>query len=108
MHEDLESLSKWLKFNKLKLNVTKNKYTIIRGSHLKAGAHNDLCNDDGPMEEVASMKYLKVHIDKRFIFKEHLNLTARKMTKKICFVGRVSKKLIHAKRKHGIWKWMIS
>jgi hypothetical protein len=29
MQEDLNELSKWLKFNKLKLNVAKTKYMII-------------------------------------------------------------------------------
>jgi hypothetical protein len=32
-NRDLENLSKWLKYNKLKLNVSKTKYIIITGRH---------------------------------------------------------------------------
>jgi hypothetical protein len=31
LNRDLENLSKWLKFNKLKLNVSKTKYTRLEG-----------------------------------------------------------------------------
>jgi hypothetical protein len=41
-----------MRFNKLKLNVTKTKYMIIRESCLEAGVHNDICIDDEPIEEI--------------------------------------------------------
>jgi hypothetical protein len=65
MNEDLESLSKWLRFNKLKLNVTKTKYIIIRGSHLEAGAHNNLCIDDETIKEFTCIEYFGLQIDNR-------------------------------------------
>jgi hypothetical protein len=81
---NLESLSKWLvkmkRFNKLRLNVTKTKYMIIRRNRLDAGAHNDLCIDD-----VASMNYLRSSLT----FKKYFNLTTRKMAKKIRLPGRI-------------------
>jgi hypothetical protein len=58
---------------------------IIRGSRLEAGAHDDLCIDDEPIEEVMCMKNLGGQID-------NLDLTTRKMAKKIGFLGRISKK----------------
>jgi hypothetical protein len=102
--EDLESLSKWLRFNKLKINVTKTKYMIIRGRRLEAGAHNDLCIDDESIEEVASMKYL-VQIDDRLTFKEHLDLS-KKLAKKIGFLVRTPKKLT-CRTKTMIYKIII-
>jgi hypothetical protein len=45
-NEDLrESLSKCLKLNQLKLNVTQTKYMIIRESRLDASGHNNICID---------------------------------------------------------------
>jgi retron-type reverse transcriptase len=35
LNRDLKNLSKWLKFNKLKLNVSKTKYIIMTGIHRK-------------------------------------------------------------------------
>jgi hypothetical protein len=72
MNEDLENLSKWLKFNKLKLNVTQSKFMIITGSHVEADAHNDLSIDGEPIEEVTCTKDLRVQNDKkRLTFKNN-------------------------------------
>jgi exonuclease III len=93
MNEDLASLTKWLKFNKLKLNVSKTKYMIVTRRRVGAASHNALVIDNEPLEEVESIKYLGVQIDNKLTFKKHLELVIKKMAKKIGFLGRISNKL---------------
>jgi uncharacterized protein YunC (DUF1805 family) len=91
LNRDLEKLSKWLKFNKLKLNVNKTKYMIIAGrrSNIMSGAIN-LTNDGESIERVDVIKYLGVEIDEKLNFKQHIDKTVKKMAKK---VGRIQQKL---------------
>jgi hypothetical protein len=37
LNRDMENLSKWLKFNKIKLNVSKTKYMIMTGTNSEGG-----------------------------------------------------------------------
>jgi hypothetical protein len=75
-NRDLENLSKWLKFNKLKLNVSKTKYIIMTGrrSNIENGP-TSLIIDGKQITRVTTMKYLGVEID----FKQHVNTTIKKM-----------------------------
>jgi uncharacterized protein YunC (DUF1805 family) len=92
LNRDLEKLSKWLKFNKLKLNVNKTKYMIIAGrrSNIMSGAIN-LTNDGESIERVDVIKYLGVEIDEKL--KQHIDKTVKKMAKKVGFLGRIQQKL---------------
>jgi hypothetical protein len=52
MHEDLDALSDWLKFNKLKLNVSTTKFMIITGKRSSA-TERALLNIDGEHIEIS-------------------------------------------------------
>jgi Reverse transcriptase (RNA-dependent DNA polymerase) len=106
MQEDLNALSDWLKFNKLKLNVSKTKFMIMTNKRLNATDRVILSIDGEQIEEVRSMKYLGVQIDSKLNFKEHLNLIVKKIAKKTNFLGRISKKLT-AHTKKMIYKSII-
>jgi hypothetical protein len=93
MQEDLNELSKWLKFNKLKLNVAKTKYMIITSRRRNPSNSTTLSIDSEQIEEVKNLKYLGVQIDNKLDFKEHLNLVVKKIAKKTNFLGRISRKL---------------
>jgi hypothetical protein len=69
MQEDLDALSDWLKFNKLKLNVSKTKFMIITGKRSSATERALLTIDGEQIEEVQSMKYFGVQIDNELAFK---------------------------------------
>jgi hypothetical protein len=60
MNEDRTNLTKWLRFNKMKLNVSKTKYMIVTRSRVSAASHDDVLIDNEPVEEVESIKYLGV------------------------------------------------
>jgi hypothetical protein len=70
LNRDLENLSKWLKFNKLKL---KTKYIIMTGrrSNIENGS-TSLIIDVEQIARVTTMKYLGVEIDKKLDFKQHV------------------------------------
>jgi hypothetical protein len=62
LNRDLENLSKWLKFNKLKLNVTKTKYIIMTGwrSNIENGSTSLIIGGE-QIARVTTMKYLGVN-----------------------------------------------
>jgi hypothetical protein len=77
MQEDSDALSDWLKFNKLKLNVSRTKFMIITSKRSSATDRALLTIDGEQIEEVQSMKYLGVQIDNKLALKEHMNLKNR-------------------------------
>jgi hypothetical protein len=66
----LDALSDWLKFNKLKFNVSKTKFMIIDSERSSATDQALLTIDGDQIEEVQSMKYLGVQIENKLAFKE--------------------------------------
>jgi hypothetical protein len=71
LNRDLENLSKWLKFNKLKLNVSKTKYLIMTGRRSSIENESMSMTIGGEqIARVASMKYLGVEIDEKLNFKQ--------------------------------------
>jgi hypothetical protein len=98
MQEDLNELSKWLKFNKLKLNVAKTKYMIITSRRRNPSNSTTLSIDSKQTEEVKNLKYLGVQIDNKLDFKENLNLAVEKDCKKnqfSCKLTFVTKVMIY-------------
>jgi hypothetical protein len=66
----LKNLSKWLKFNKLKLNLSKTKYIIMIGrrSNIENGSRS-LTIDGELIARVTTMKYLGAEVDEKLDFK---------------------------------------
>jgi hypothetical protein len=59
LNRDLENLSKWLKFNKLKLNVNKTKDMLVSGRTTTADAETTNLHIDGDqIERVKTIKNL--------------------------------------------------
>jgi hypothetical protein len=73
-----------LKFNKLKLNVSKTKYIIMIGkrSNIENGS-TSLIIDAEKIARVPKMKYWGVEIDEKLNFKQHVDTTIKKMAKKV-------------------------
>jgi hypothetical protein len=75
------SLTKWLKFNKLNLSVSKTKNIVVARKYVSEASNDDLIIDNESLQEVESMKYLHVQIDNWRTFQEHLDLFVKKMAK---------------------------
>jgi hypothetical protein len=82
IYEDLASLSKWLKFNKLNLKVYKTKYMGLSRRRVDVGAHEALSIYNEQLEEVNSIKYFRVQIDNKLNFKKHLAMIVKKLQRK--------------------------
>jgi hypothetical protein len=87
LNRDLENLSQWLKFNKLKLNVSNTKYRIItrNRSNIENGS-TSLIIDGEQIARATTMKYLGVEINEILDFKQHVNTSIKKN-------GRIQQKL---------------
>lgn len=95
MNSDLTKLSKWLKQNKLKLNIKKTKYMLI-GGRKNLGEGYTVNIDGEVIEKVSNMKYLGVIIDDKLTFKEHACYISKKLSSKIGVMYRASKKLTYS------------
>lgn len=90
INEDLKYFTNWLNVNKMKINEAKTKYLVIN--------HNSEINcvikvNNCEIKRVKSMKYLGVMIDDQLNFKCNNEYIHKKVSKKIGFLGRISKKL---------------
>lgn len=89
---DLECLSKWLMFKKLKLNVSKTKAMVI--SNRRANYDSVRVKMDGVLlERVQEIKYLGVLIDDKLSFKNHIDYTIGKIAKKYGVLCRLREEL---------------
>lgn len=85
---DIEHIITWLKINKLKLNEQKTKL-------MNLNLNNDTCIEINgrTIENVRSIKYLGMIIDKELNFNEHVDYICKKIGKKIGFFKRIRKKM---------------
>ena len=72
LNVELISLSDWLKSNKLSLNTQKTFFMIFHRAKLKSANCNDLVIDNASITRVYSAKYLRIIIDVKFNWIEHI------------------------------------
>ena len=89
---DLDSISEWLKSNKLSLNIKKPHFIVFtRNGATKP--HVNLCIDGHNIGEVTSTKFLGVIIDNRLNWKEHIIYISGKNSKGIRITLKARKHL---------------
>ena len=91
LNEDLLSLARWLKFKKLKLNVSKTKCMIISSANTRADVNVQI--DGETIERVREIKYLGVIIDDMLTFKSHIDNVIKKVAKKYGIMCRLKNEL---------------
>lgn len=104
---DLNSVSKWLKTNKLKLNVNKTKSMVITHKKNIDTINQQITIDNETVESVCEIKYLGVLIDNKLNFNNNVNYICKKMSKKYGLLCRISKYL-NINSKITIYKSIIS
>jgi hypothetical protein len=90
INKTLESLSKWFKQYKLKLNAEKTKYMVIT---YRKNIQIDTVRvriDDVELERVTEIKYLGVIIDDKLKFDSNVEYIIKKAAKKVILIGRLS------------------
>ena len=68
-NKELADISKWLKVNKLSLNIKKTHYMIF--SRKKSNHQLDLRIDNQKIDETSTTKFLGVYIDNKLNWKTH-------------------------------------
>jgi exonuclease III len=107
LNMDLVVVARWLKANKLMLNLSKTKFQIITHKSTNRSAELQVYIDQQQLEKVEVIKYLGVLIDSKLNFNDNFNYVLKKMEKKINFLGRIRKKLTR-RSKITVYKAIIS
>lgn len=92
MNDELKMYSDWLKWKKLKLNVTKTKYMVVT-RRLNTDVNGSIEIDGEEVQRVETMKYLGVMLDEKLNFNEHINYTIRKAARKFGVLCRIHRYL---------------
>ena len=85
MNYELAKLEKWLKLNRLSLNVGKTNFIVFGKNQDFEGA---VLFGKMPIKQVLSTKFLGVHIDKDLNWNEHLKVIKCKLSKSIAMLCR--------------------
>ena len=90
MNKELCKLFKWLKANKLSLNVKKTHYILFRSKHKSVPTMKTKVRTmDECIGEVQSTKFLGVVIDCYFNWSKHRNYIKTKVSKEIGIINRI-------------------
>ena len=105
LNEDLLSLSGWLKFKQLKLNISKTKVMIVSRNRVNENISFEI--DGEIIERVREIKYLGVIIDDKLKFDVHIDNVIKKIAKKYGILCRLNKDLNTFSKIH-LYKSIIS
>lgn len=92
LNSDLKNVSNWLNINKLKINVEKTVYMVIKNKISDNNETNVIINNT-KLNQVSETKYLGIIIDDKLDFKKNLDYVIKKMSKKINFLARINNQL---------------
>ena len=82
LDQELADISRWLKINKLSLNIKKTQYMVFTRSKKKQDDIS-LTIDGEPISKTSVSKFLGVYIDDKLNWKHHLGYISRKVAKGI-------------------------
>ena len=88
LNNDLEKVSKWLKVNKLSLNIDKTHFMLFCGRK-KVDDDLNIQIDGQYINRVSSTKFLGVTIDELLIWKEHILNISKKVARAIGILNKV-------------------
>ena len=88
---DLDSISNWLAVNKLSLNVAKTKCAVFNTRYFMGPRDLMLQVDDVGLEQVATYKYLGIHLGENLNFSDHIDFVVNKSRCKLGMLKRFRK-----------------
>ena len=80
---ELEKVSKWLKLNKLSLNVSKTHFMLFKRKRKVVDFSPSLFIDSQPISQVSQTKFLGVYIDEHLTWEAHIDNISSKIAKGI-------------------------
>lgn len=90
---DLVDIDKWLKVNKLMINVNKTKWMMINGKNVNITNQHSLQIANETIERVECIKYLGVQIDDKLTFEKHIQTCTNKIAKIVNLLYRIADKM---------------
>ena len=105
LNEDLRSLSRWLKYKQLRLNISKTNFLVI--SRNRVNENVSVVIDNEAIDRVREIKYLGVIIDDKLKFNSHIDNVIKKIAKKFGILCRLKNDLTIAS-KIQLYKSIIS
>ena len=92
LNHELNNVNKWLTSNRICINADKTKYVIF--SYRKLLYLPNIKIGSATIEETNNIKFLGIIFDKHFTFKNHANVIARKISKSVGILFKLSKFLL--------------
>jgi hypothetical protein len=90
-NDELTLANDWFKANKLSLNLSKTNYIIFRSNQKTIpSSSTTLKIDNVDIPQVSSSKFLGVYIDQHLKWTTHINEVAKKISKNIGIIRRIS------------------
>ena len=78
---DLESLSEWLRVNKLSLNIGKTNYVVFKQNHTAVDAHLTINVENVLIEYKTVVTFLGAYIDEKLEWHAHIQYIINKLSK---------------------------
>ena len=86
-------MSKWLKINKLSLNVKKLHFIIFHNRQKKIDIVSKINIDNNQTDQVRSTKFLGVLINENLTWSDHISAVLNKTSKNLGIIRKLSKTL---------------
>ena len=83
VNEELQKISKWLKLNKLSLNINKTHFIIFKRKRKVVNISPSLHIDSQPISQVSNTKFLGVYIDENLSWQTHIDHISMKIARGI-------------------------
>lgn len=89
-NKDLDEIDKWLKSNKLMLNVSKTKWmTTYKNKKINITDQYVLKINNEKIEKMEVMKYLGIQIDDKMTFEKHIQISTNNLARKVNLLYRI-------------------
>ena len=108
VNHDLAIITKWLKANKLSLNIKKTHYMCFSAKKNKVKPDISLKIDGEIIAEVASSKFLGVIIDDQLNWKDHVSFVCRKVARGLSVIIKARKVLRNESLKSLYYSFFLS
>ena len=90
MNRELEKVDKWLKSNKLTVNIKKTQYMLFHHTRIKHKVHEDRVHiSRNNLARVNNIKFLGVIIDSKLNWSDHITYIQNKISKSIGILTKI-------------------
>ena len=93
MNDELVKVSRWLKLNKLSLNIDKTHFMLFKKRRQHVVFVPEIYIDSNPIHQISNTKFLGVYIDEHLTWQTHINYISGKISKGIGILKKAKRYL---------------